>query len=326
MTHERDPTALRRDYRYFGKNSYWLLVEDMTEHHAPVMVKEYGRWRTYSTSKHAVSLRRARALSLEDFAKDNEPPWPTIRDKPGKATPSWAVGRLGGYEDEVDGGLEDQGGDAMMSSDGVDDGFIELQVVNDGSDEEEDVALPPRQGGQPLRRTVSMHDLGRHIPLEPEKGDGDDQNFDGEYLAASGNSVLITSNVNSTTSFAQHPLSGGSSLNGGPFSTAGGSRQLINKRLHRQVLTHRTLAQAASTVSGGASAAEGHRILRKSKSTNTMRASSKLKARLPARDEVKKPGYCENCRLKFEDFNLVRVSHVLRSLWLLTLGLLLARG
>ena len=306
MTHERDPTALRRDYRYFGTNSYWLLVEDMSEAHAPIMVKEYGRWRPHSTSRHTLPFKRARAMSLENFAKDNVPPWPTVRDKPGKATPSWATGRLGGYEEGMNGGPENQDGDALMSSDGGDDGFIELHVVNDGSDDEDDGALPPPrpvQGGQPLRRTASMHDLGRRNPLDPEK--------DGEYLAASGNSVSITSNVNSTTSFAQHPLSGGSSLNGGPFIggglAAGGSRQLINKRLHRQVLTHRTLARAASTVSGGGDVGStGHRILRKSKSTNTMRTSSKkLKAHLPTRDEVKKPGYCENCRVKFEEFNPV---------------------
>jgi len=39
--------------------------------------------------------------------------------------------------------------------------------------------------------------------------------------------------------------------------------------------------------------------LRKSKSTNTLR--------LPKRDEGSKPGYCESCRVKFDDF----ATHVL---------------
>ncbi|KAF8332627.1 uncharacterized protein EI90DRAFT_3053805 [Cantharellus anzutake] len=311
LTHERDPTALRRDYRYFGKDSHWLLVEDMSETHAPIMVKEYGRWKPHSvSSRHGLSFKRARALSLEDFSKEAEPPWPTIRDKPGKATPLWPIGRLGEYEEEVD---DNQDGDAMMNSDGENDGFIQLQVATSGLEEDEDeeeenapLALSRSAPGvPPLRRTASMHDLGRYISLNDKNRDPDNGNFNGEYIAASGNSVLITSNVNSTTSFAQNPLSGGSSLNGGQFiGGGGGSRQLHNKRLHRQVLTHRTLAQAVNATGSGEDST-GHRIIRKSKSTNAMRASSsKRKAHLPARDEVKKPGYCENCRVKFEDFNL----------------------
>ncbi|KAG6369670.1 DBF zinc finger-domain-containing protein [Boletus reticuloceps] len=35
-------------------------------------------------------------------------------------------------------------------------------------------------------------------------------------------------------------------------------------------------------------------LLRKSRSTNTLR--------LPKRDEGSKPGYCESCRVKFDDF------------------------
>ena len=40
------------------------------------------------------------------------------------------------------------------------------------------------------------------------------------------------------------------------------------------------------------------KFLRKSKSTNTLK--------LPKRDEASKPGYCESCRQKFEDFREVR--------------------
>lgn len=43
---------------------------------------------------------------------------------------------------------------------------------------------------------------------------------------------------------------------------------------------------------------ERAKFLRKSKSTNTLK--------LPKRDEATKPGYCECCRLKFEDFRNVR--------------------
>jgi regulatory subunit for Cdc7p protein kinase len=40
-------------------------------------------------------------------------------------------------------------------------------------------------------------------------------------------------------------------------------------------------------------------VLRKSRSTNTLR--------LPKREEGKKPGYCESCRIRFDDFKLVRI-------------------
>jgi regulatory subunit for Cdc7p protein kinase len=42
------------------------------------------------------------------------------------------------------------------------------------------------------------------------------------------------------------------------------------------------------------------RMLRKSKSTNTLR--------LPKRDEKTKPGYCESCRAKFDDFKTVSIA------------------
>jgi hypothetical protein len=41
-------------------------------------------------------------------------------------------------------------------------------------------------------------------------------------------------------------------------------------------------------------------MLRKSRSTNTLR--------LPKREEGCKPGYCESCRTKFDDFKSVRES------------------
>ena len=48
-TTERDPLALRSDFYYFGKHSYYLLVTDATGEHRPVVAAEYDR------SAHAVS-------------------------------------------------------------------------------------------------------------------------------------------------------------------------------------------------------------------------------------------------------------------------------
>ncbi|KAF8504235.1 Dfp1/Him1, central region-domain-containing protein [Hysterangium stoloniferum] len=92
------------------------------------------------------------------------------------------------------------------------------------------------------------------------------------YLAASANSVTITSTT--TTSFAR---------------TIGGTARLppnLRERLGHQVVMSRRLE---------ANKENNEPRLRKAKSTTTMR--------LPAREETKKPGYCEACRVKFEDFN-----------------------
>ena len=68
---------------------------------------------------------------------------------------------------------------------------------------------------------------------------------------------------------------------------------------------------AAMTRKSSVSITESQRVLRRAKSTNALRVrglrnkGSGAKARLPSREEVKKPGYCENCRLRFDDFNKV---------------------
>lgn len=101
------------------------------------------------------------------------------------------------------------------------------------------------------------------------------------YLAASGNSVAITSTT--TTSFAR---------------TFGNTRLPPNlrERLGRQVITSCRFEGAGDKENTNPFESR----LRKAKSTTTMR--------LPAREESKKPGYCEACRVKFEDFTEVRAS------------------
>lgn len=72
--------------------------------------------------------------------------------------------------------------------------------------------------------------------------------------------------------------------------------------MQHEVVTSRKVLNAATrgkdTSMGPPPLPERQRILRKSRSTNTMR--------LPKRDETSKPGYCESCRQKFPDFKEVR--------------------
>lgn len=156
-----------------------------------------------------------------------------------------------------------------------------------------------------LRRTVSMHNIRRRVSMGdacPEGYVDLDADFEGDadsaaasgylgsgtYVAASGNSVGITSTTGTT-------------------STAGLSLRSLHLppslrgKLQQQIITSRKAPQIAPT--GGKDNVMGpppiipdrpQRLLRKSRSTNTMR--------LPKRDEGQKPGYCESCRVKFEHF------------------------
>lgn len=157
-----------------------------------------------------------------------------------------------------------------------------------------------------LRRAVSMQNLRREDSNSPIDSpvDGEFDQFDreanesaaasgylasGAYVAASGNSVSIASTTGTT-------------------STAGfTSRNMqlppsLREKIENQVLTSRKL----TTSQRGKENAMGpplsiptrpQRILRKSKSTTTVR--------LTKRDEGAKPGYCECCRVKFDDFKAV---------------------
>jgi hypothetical protein len=189
-------------------------------------------------------------------------------------------------------------------------------------------AQAQRKAGD-LRRSVSMNNLHRRASL-PDSAcqrlvdlDGDASGCDGAtdsanasgylasgtggYMAASGNSVGITSTTGTT-------------------STAGALfRNLklpaaLQERIQSQVVTSRKFP-SAGTGAGAAGDKEREQekadqgkkgtmgppvgiperpngLLRKSRSTNTLR--------LPKREEGCKPGYCESCRAKFEDFKSVR--------------------
>ncbi|QRV79339.1 regulatory subunit for Cdc7p protein kinase [Ceratobasidium sp. AG-Ba] len=138
-------------------------------------------------------------------------------------------------------------------------------------------------GGGGLRRAASMSHMRRAtiggVARDPEHEQEVDEELEAdlepdraEYVAASGNSVAITSNVASTTSTA--------------VAAPGVPRV-------RSTLRFQALAKGA----GGGGAMPPPRVIRKAKSTNS------IAVRLPVREERKKPGYCENCRTRFEDFD-----------------------
>ena len=160
-----------------------------------------------------------------------------------------------------------------------------------------------------LRRSVSMHNLRRrtslpdagfaldgYIDLDAEFGEGDILSANasgylasGAYMAASGNSVGVTSTTG-TTSAAGNTLR---------------NLQLppgLRGRLQQQVVTSKRVvsgAEGKEKMGPPPNIPEKSNMLRKSRSTNTLR--------LPKREEGVKPGYCESCRVKFEDFKQVSI-------------------
>ncbi|KAK4699237.1 regulatory subunit for Cdc7p protein kinase, partial [Phenoliferia sp. Uapishka_3] len=254
-TRERDPFVPRPDMHYFNTTlNRYLLVEDSTGEHRPIVAKEYEKPR-----------------------KGHDPHWPVLY-----------------------GGLEGRG--AFYHYEGppiVHENRLrrpsppEEDREDEGAQEEEKEAKPellpaadvPFKGhaafaaravAPNLRRTASLNRLSTaHAPKPtavPKNG---------SYLAASGNSQTITSTVASATS-----TRGGAPVLGGAF----GNGPLVNRRL--ATLNRSTVP----TRFGGQQTAPG-----KLKRSVSVDAGLSVKAP-PPREEPKKPGYCENCRLKYDDF------------------------
>lgn len=269
-TLERDPTAHRGDYYYFSKNSCYVLVEDATMEHRPIMVQEYERPTAHE-----------------------EPPWPILYG-------------------ELEGRCP----------------FTYFEVNEDKRRRTEHNTY------QTLRRTVSLNYINqRGVGLSPQdsnRGHGKSNIGNASpFLAASGNSVAITSNIASTTSTAFNSQAG-----------FGGVSMLQDKRvaqLGRRMHTPFALVTPPIRASGGASGLgiSGGGIGSGSGSSNAAvtpapdlsrgavvrrmlgmteqrtglsgmrRSVSTGTAARPRREEPKKPGYCENCRARFEDFEEV---------------------
>ncbi|ORY87489.1 Dfp1/Him1, central region-domain-containing protein [Leucosporidium creatinivorum] len=146
-------------------------------------------------------------------------------------------------------------------------------------------------GAPNLRRALSLQVINNKTAKRG--GGGVDSAISGggkdAYIAASGNSQTITSTMATST------------RSGAP-SRLGGAGPIVDKRL--AVLSQRTVpSMAGSSGKGG-----GRLMPGKLKRSVSVDAGLNTKAP-PPRDEPKKPGYCENCRVKYDDFK----EHVLAS-------------
>ena len=270
-TSERDPTQKRHDYHYFSKGSYFILVEDIRQELATIAALEY----------------------------------PVSRTSDGKERGSWpfphchplARGPFIEYNEKEERRREKQ--------ERYDREREEVKAA-----EVKKLKVKQIQRKQhDLRRSVSMSNLQREaqknfVPDDEENIDSAANGINasghlGSYVAASGNSVGITSTFGTTST-----VGAGSSIRSGLTQLP---PQLRDRLQNQVVTTRRTLATDKGSGMSKASASsammpppdipERKHLLRKSKSTNTLR--------LPKRDEKSKPGYCESCRQKFENFSTV---------------------
>ncbi len=299
-TTERDPNEKRLGFHYFSKNSYYILVEDLNDEVATIHAseypikkgrdgKEYGDWPVLYCHPRSRGpfiefdrneARRAERAERQERVREQERLYRMTK-------------------------LQEQEVQRKMRAD-------RLQAKRAGD----------------LRRSVSMVNLHRRmsigddglptpevIDLDVETGDmNESANASGYlasgYMAASGNSITITSTAGTTSTSG--------------LSTRGAMQMplALRERLQQQIVTSRKVGSFNNTgqkgnekdYKGGMGPPSGipeRKLLRKSKSTNTMK--------LPKREETTKPGYCECCRMKFDDFQKVRIAtHVMKKATTLT--------
>lgn len=277
-TTERDPTQRRHDYRYFSRGSYFVLVEDIRQELATIAAHEYIFIRTVEgEEKGSWPVAYCHPLSRNpfipyDLKEERRRERMERAEKQREEERAAEVKRIRAHQ-------------------------IHQRKQND------------------LRRSVSLSNLHRSFKvdhcdmLEPAfRDDHGASGFDSNaYIAASGNSMSIASTFGTTSTMG----AGSSTMSGLGI----GNRLLRNGTLPAEVTTSRrvgTQEPSRSTSFSKASASSAmmpppeipdrsRNLLRKCKSTNTLRQ--------PKRDERAKPGYCESCKQKFEDFKVVSFEH-----------------
>ncbi|KAG5653616.1 hypothetical protein H0H81_011842 [Sphagnurus paluster] len=276
-TTERDPTQKRHDYKYFSRGSKFVLIEDLRGQLATIAAHEYP----VSKVREGVSVK---------------PAWPVLHCHP------QARGPFVVFDDK-----EKRRWEKMQRAEGehkeerkeYSNRLRQAEIMKKKAE-----ANMRAKGTGDLRRSASMNNL-RKLPCKPEDEylldfDGDGDNLDSAvasgflasgatgYMAASGNSVGITSTTGATST-AGYP------------SRALQIPSSLNVRM-KHIITSRKFPSTSAAekenkvppMGPPTVIPERQPMLRKSRSTNTLK--------LPKREEGSKPGYCESCRIKFDDF------------------------
>ena len=278
---ERDPTQKRHDFRYFTRGSHFVLIEDIRGELATIAAHEYPVYKEREGRK---------------------TPWPTLHCHPQARGPFILF-------DEKEKKRWDRLQEAEKKETAERRARCEMFLQRQTTEKKTEPGLLARRAGD-LRRSVSLNNMpnaAREELLVDHDADGDVEFISASgflasgligYMAASGNSVSITSTIGttSTANYAFRTQQMPSNLNGK-------IRQEII--MHRQPQDRLTMAnKMANKMGPPVGVPQRHAVLKKSKSTTTIK--------LPKREEGSKPGYCESCRSKFNDFREVWVSsHIL---------------
>lgn len=274
---DRDLTQRRHDYRYFSKNSFFVLVEDIMGTVATIAAHEYpapkdkGRpsWPVLYCHPHS----RGPFIEFDEKEKQR---WERAEQK-----------KLEEAQAPVEKKVRPRKPKLSMSKEQL------LNKANKPFD---------------LRRSVSLNNLKRQQLESPEalerdiEGDVfDSANASGylvsgaAYMAASGNSVGITSTTGTT-------------------STAGGLRhsQLsasLEVAMKRQVVTSKKVASTSVKSEKRLGNMDPPPIVPvKQPGMPALKKSKSMNFKPPKREEGSKPGYCECCRQKFDDFKTVSLT------------------
>lgn len=277
-TTERDPSQRRHDYHYFSKGSYFVLVEDIRQELATIAAHEYLVSKTPDGQERgAWPVPYCHPLSRGPFIEYN------IKEE-----------RRREKMERAEKEREEERAAAAKK----------LKVRQMQQRKQND-----------LRRCVSLSNLHRNFNdnayenytntnfIDNNGASGFDSNA---YIAASGNSMSIASTAFGTTSTMG---AGSSTISGLGLESRGLSRVPLPEVLTSRRVGDKEPSRSTSFSKASASSAmmpppevpDRQTLLRKCKSTNTLK--------MPKRDEKSKPGYCESCRQKFEDFKVVRGSN-----------------
>jgi len=268
-TTERDPTQKRHNYHYFTPGSCFVLIEDINQELATIAAHEYP--------------------IVKEKNRNGKKPWPVLHCHPHSRNP------FAPFDEKERRRWEKQ----QQAERDEEEERAQRQRQRQRKRQLEAIrrrAESSKKGD--LRRSVSLNNIQRQFAIDDcvdLDADGDDfesANASGYlasgagpgYVAASGNSVGITSTTGTTSTSAQVlrklrlPAS-------------------MNERIKHQVVTNLKFSakeKGAEVRVMGPPALPSKALLKRSKSTNTMK--------LPKREEGVKPGYCESCRMKFSDF------------------------
>ncbi|EPQ26058.1 uncharacterized protein PFL1_06267 [Pseudozyma flocculosa PF-1] len=331
-THERDPNASRNDHHYFRKGNFYLLVEDATMEHRPIMCSEfeYGRqqqqegleppWpvlygelegrcpftRYDLTEQQRNRIGRGRnvhttlrrAVSLSNMARRHTgPPSPRPPNEGFLETP-----RGGGY-----GGANDHHHHhhhpqpyQLASGNSV---SITSNIASTTS-----TALTDQVGtiaGLPQDRRVAELNRRMHTPLAHSpttRLPASPASFIAGADNSGGSGLGITAADVGSGSGSSMATPGGYGGRGGAGDAANPHHNTPAAAAHsRGAVVRRMLGMTEHDAKRPSVLAQQH--VQQQQQQAGIRRSVSTSAVVPVRPQEKRPGYCENCRIKYDNFD-----------------------